>query len=255
MFFIYVDESGDSGLTHSPTRYFVLTGLVIHELRWQTYLTQLIAFRKRIRDRFGLKLREELHAGHLITRPGTLVRIKRNDRLAIIRAFADELASMQDISIINVIVDKTGKPVGYDVFENAWKVLIQRFENTLSHRNFLGPVNADDRGLLIPDNTDNKKLTQLLRKMRKYNPIPNQAHFGGGSRNLNLRNIIEDPYFKNSEESYFTQAADLAAFLLYQRHAPNAYMKSKSGQNYFNRLEPVLCKVASMTNRLGIVRL
>ena len=35
MFLMYVDESGDCGLQNSPTRYLVLTGLVIHELRWQ----------------------------------------------------------------------------------------------------------------------------------------------------------------------------------------------------------------------------
>ena len=32
MFLMYVDESGDAGLVGSPTRYFVLTGLVVHEL-------------------------------------------------------------------------------------------------------------------------------------------------------------------------------------------------------------------------------
>jgi len=34
---MYVDESGDSGLPSdgSPTRYFCLSGLVVHELRWQ----------------------------------------------------------------------------------------------------------------------------------------------------------------------------------------------------------------------------
>ena len=33
MYLMYVDESGDSGLVNSPTRYFVLTGMVVHELR------------------------------------------------------------------------------------------------------------------------------------------------------------------------------------------------------------------------------
>ena len=35
MYLMYVDESGDIGLVNSPTRYFVLVGLVLHELRWQ----------------------------------------------------------------------------------------------------------------------------------------------------------------------------------------------------------------------------
>ncbi len=250
---MYVDESGDSGMVGSPTRYFVLTGLVIHELRWQTNLEQLVSFRGRMRDEFGLRVWEEIHAAAMINKPGPLARIKRNDRLTIIRAFSNELAKMKDLNIINVVVDKEGKEADYDPFAMAWKVLTQRFENTLSFRNFPGPANPDDRGMIFADHTDDKKLTQLLRQMRRYNPVPNQPSFDMGYRNLVLTSIIEDPNFRDSEHSYFVQAADVATFLLYQRLAPSGYMKRKSGQNYFKRLDPVLCKVASKTNLEGIV--
>jgi len=252
---MYVDESGDSGPQNSPSRYFVLTGIVIHELRWQLYLDQLINFRRRMQQQFGLKLREEIHASAFISRPGPLVRIKRNDRLTILRMFADELATMTDLNVINIVVDKERKPATYDVFALAWKALIQRFENTLAHKNFVGPANSDDRGILLPDNTDDKKLSQLLRQLRRYNPIPNQSIYGAGYRNLILRNMIEDPIFKDSAHSHFIQAADLVAFLLYQQSSPNTYMRKKSGQNYFARLSPILCKVAAPKDPQGIVRL
>jgi hypothetical protein len=42
MYLMYVDESGDTGLLGSPIRYFVLTGMVIHELRWHQALEQLV---------------------------------------------------------------------------------------------------------------------------------------------------------------------------------------------------------------------
>lgn len=252
---MFVDESGDTGLVNSPTRYFALAGMVVHELRWRTYLDQLIAYRQRMRNQFGLKLREEIHATKLISRPGSLVRIKRNDRLTILRAFADELASMPDINIINVLVDKQGKPTNYDAFGSAWQALIQRFENTMSHRNFPGPANPDERGMIFPDNTDDKKLVALLRRMRQYNPVPNQPHFGGGYRNLTLSTIVEDPSFRDSEFSYFIQAADVAAYLLFQHMAPNAYMRRKGGRAYFGRLDPVLCKVAATHDPEGRVRL
>jgi hypothetical protein len=255
MFIMYVDESGDCGLVNSPVRYFVLTGIVVHELRWQTYLDQLIDFRRRMKQRFGLKLREEIHASAFINNPGPLVRIKRNDRLTILREFADELATMTDLNVINIVVDKQGKPANYDVFAMAWKALIQRFENTLARRNFVGPANADERGILLPDNTDDKKLTRLLRQLRHYNPIPNQPLHGAGYRNLVLRTMIEDPFFKDSANSYFIQAADLMAYLLYQHLTPNSYMRKKSGQNYFARLDPILCKVASPRDPRGVVRL
>ena len=255
MYLMYVDESGDVGLQISPTRYFVLTGLVVHELRWQSYLDELIGFRRDLKTHFGLRLREEFHAADLLTRPGGLVRIPRQDRLTMIRAFADKLAGMTDLNLINIVVDKQNKPADYDVFTKAWKVLIQRFANTLSHHNFSGPFNPDERGLLLPDHTDDKKLTSLLRQMRHYNPVPNQAIYGAGYRNLALSNIIEDPNFRDSAHSYFIQAADLAAFLLYQSLSPSAYMRKKSGQNYFQRLIPILCRAASSHDLHGIVRL
>jgi len=253
MYLMHTDESGDSGIVNSPTRYFVLSGIVLHELRWNEYLSRLIEFRKRMRNAFGLLLREEIHSARMINRPGELVRIKRNDRLTIIRNFIDEIATMQDLSIINVVIDKKGKAADYDVLENAWKILLQRFSNTISHRNFPGPANPDDRGLVLPDMSEIKKITQIIRKMRRYNPIPNQTEYGAGYRNLMISNFVEDPYFKDSEKSYFIQAADVVAFALYQSIAPSSYIKSKSGQNFFKRLKGVLCTVASSKNPDGIV--
>ena len=174
MFLMYVDESGDAGLVNSPTRYFVLTGMVVHELRWHNALNAFVSFRQRMRDKFGLKLREEIHAGAMLSHPGPLVRIKRNDRLTIIRHFLDELASLGYVSFINVCVDKLGKPNGYDPFAKGWQALIQRFENTLNHRNFPGPANPDDQGAIFRDETDDVALRRLYRKMRAYNPVPNQ---------------------------------------------------------------------------------
>lgn len=254
MYLMYVDESGDIGLQNSPTRYFVLTGLIIHELRWRPYLDQIIDFRSRMRQTFGLKLREEIHASAMINRPGDLVRIQRHDRLTILRHFADELAAMPDLNIINIVVDKQNKGSSYDVFDAAWRALIQRFENTLSHRNFSGPANPDERGMIFPDHTDDKKLTALLRQMRRYNPVPNQPAFGPGYRNLTLTSLIEDPSFRDSEHSYFIQAADLSAFLLYQYIEPSSYIKGKGARNYFTRLSPILCLHASRRDPHGIVR-
>ena len=251
MYLMYIDESGDIGLQNSPTRYFILSGLVIHELRWQAGLDQLINFRQRMRVLYGLKLREELHASHLINKPGDLKRIKRNDRLSIIRALATELATMQDINFINIVVDKQDKPPEFDVFEKAWQALVQRFENTLRRGNFPGPSNVNERGIIFPDRTDDKKLRTLLRKMRRYNPVPSRF---GGYRPMPLSHIIEDPNFKDSQDSYFTQSVDLSAYLLQQHLLPNNYMKKKGGQNYFLRLDPVLCKVAGPSPH-GIVQI
>lgn len=219
------------------------------------YLEQLISFRRRVKSTYGLRLSDEIHAYDMINWPQKLVHIKRHDRLAILRNYADELASMTDLNIINVVVSKGGKPTSYDVFGMAWKVLLQRFENTMSHRNFRGPANADERGMIFTDVTDMKRLTQLMRQMRRYNPVPSQPFIGPGYRDLRLRRLVEDPTGRNSAHSYFIQSADTVAYLLYQKLMPNSYMRSKQGNKYFDKLDPILCKVASSSDAQGVVRL
>jgi hypothetical protein len=255
MYLMYVDESGDTGMTHSPTRYFVLTGMVIHELRWRDCLDNLIRFRRAMKTKFGLKLREEFHAAAMLRKPGRLSRIPKPDRLAMIRHFADFLASLADLSVINVLVDKAGKPPNYDVFHMAWRAMIQRLENTLRWRNFPGPGNPDERGSLYCDGRGDKRLVKLMRQMRQYNPVPNAQWYGPGYRNLPLSYIVEDANFRDSAHSYFIQAVDTIAYLLSQHCAPNLYMRKSSGKNYIHRLKPILCLKASPGDPLGIVRL
>lgn len=205
---------------------------------------------------YRLRLRDEIHAQVMLGRAkGEYSHIPKGQRLAVIRAAAKQIGTMPDFNIINIVVDKSNKPVGYEVFEMAWKALIQRFENTINHRNFRGPQNADERGILFPDHTADKKLTRLLRSMRRWNPIPNQAHLGHGYRNMALTRMVEDPNFRVSSDSYFIQTCDVASYLLKQWLEPSSYMKHKGGKNYFQLIAPALCTVAATNDPHGIVRL
>lgn len=122
MYLMYVDESGDSGLLPmSPTRFFALSGLVVHELKWKDLYEELLNFRRFLRDNFGLKLREEFHSAALMRHPGKIKRIEKHNRLAMIRLFASKLSQLPYLSLINVVVDKSDKTEGYDVFTTAWE--------------------------------------------------------------------------------------------------------------------------------------
>jgi hypothetical protein len=252
---MYVDESGDDGILNSPTEFFVLSGLVMHELRWRDCVSRIYEFRKRMKSKFGLRIREEIHAARMISRPGELQRIRKNDRLAILRHFVDEIATLPDVSVVNVVVDKRCKDSQADIFSLAWRALIQRFENTISHRNFPGPANPDDRGMIFPDQTNLKKLRGLVRRMRYYNPVPHDPSYGDGFRNLQLQYTIEDPNHRTSHDSFLIQAADTIAYFLHQRQKPCTYVRKSGAYKYFERLDSVLCKVASRADGLGIVRL
>lgn len=246
---MYVDESGDSGLTNSPTSHFALSGLVIHEARWRDFVAAIVGFRRTLHAAYGLPLRTEIHASHFIRSP-PIDGMARHIRLAILRNFIDELAKMDSISITNIVVDKAGKPADYDVFTKAWQALFQRFENTLKHGNFPG-AHKTDFGMVLTDATDGQKLQRLMRKMAVHNPVPNR--FWPGYRNMPLLRIIEDPHPKDSKDSYFIQACDTCAYFALQKFAANAFIRRAGAQNYIARLTPVLNTHASKLHPLGIV--
>jgi Protein of unknown function (DUF3800) len=250
MYLMYVDESGDTGLVGSPSRYFTLSGIVVHEKSWRTFIDRLIAFRKTLKSVYGLGVRTEIHASEYIRKP--IDGLSKYDRLAILRNTLDELAKMPEISVTNIVVDKQGKAPDYDVFQKAWGVLFQRFENTLFYGNFPGHY-RDEFGMVLSDATAGQKLTQMVRRMAVYNPIP--SSYGYESRNIPIRKIIEDPHFKDSRSSLPIQMADVCAYFLHQRFAPNSYIKKKAAHNYFDRLQPVLNLKASTSNAMGIVQI
>lgn len=247
---MYVDESGDPGNNTQTTKYFCLTGLVVHERDWHELINRLVSFRKRIQAVYGFSLRSEIHAAELI-RAG-VSEIPKHERLAILRNFIDELAKINTISLTNIVIDKRDKPEGYQIYETAWRTLFQRFENTLRHNNF-PKSDPESFGTVYTDATSGRKLQLLMRKMAVHNPIPN--FHSNGYRNIPITRIIEDPSERDSRTSLPIQACDVAAYFLMQSLFPNAYIRRKNAQNYFERLKPILNSRASKTDPLGIVRL
>ena len=119
---MYVDESGDPGINNSPTKYFLLSGMVMHELRWKNVLENLIQFRQYLRGHKGLKLREEIHASDFVNARSKVKKIKRNDRIDILKKCIDWVAANDDVNIITVRVDKSNYKD--NIFELAWGRLI-----------------------------------------------------------------------------------------------------------------------------------
>jgi hypothetical protein len=253
MYIVYVDESGDVGIQNSPSDYFCLSAIVIHESKWQDTLDRIIVFRKHLRLRYGFKLREEIHSSHFIHKPGDFQRIHKSLRLRLLRDAIDFQATLPDYQIINVVVNKKNKSQDSDIFKLAWQTLIQRIENTLKYRNFVGSNNINDTALLFVDKTDEIKLRNLTRKMRRFNPVPNAFNLGSGYRMMPMQLIVEDAVHRDSAHSYFIQLADVNAYFLNQKFQANKYVRKQGGRNYLDRLKPVLFKHASNYNQLGIV--
>ena len=130
--------------------------------------------------------------------------------------------------------------------------MLNRIERTLKE------LNA--QGVLICDEGNEQKLTTLVRRLKKVNPIPNKAEFDmqgiGHDRNMPFENIIEDPLFKTSKSSYFIQLADFLAFSLLRNEKPLPQTLAKVN-TAFDQLDKVLVKKAFSTDRRkkGIIRL
>ena len=250
---MYVDESGDPGLVNSPTNFFALSGIVVHELRWLATLDAVVAFRRDMRRRFGLKLSDEIHAGAMMQKSAGLRGMPKHTRLTILRELLAFEATLVDINIINVVVDEREKTAAYDPFEKAWQALVQRFHNTLGYGNFPGPKNPNERGMIIVDQTDEPKLRRLVRRMRRYNMVPSKL--GPGSYSDVVDNIVEDPVHRNSAGAFMIQLADVNSYFLMQYYQANKFIRKQGARKLLEKLDPVLCKVARPGHRYGIVEL
>ncbi len=246
MYLVYLDESGDTGKVNSPSKHFFLSALVIHETAWFDFLDDLVLFRKYLKSEFGLRLKEEIHASEYISgRNPTIGGIDRNDRLLILKNCLDWLNTRKDLSIITTHIYKNVHKS--DVFESAWKCLIQRIENTIQHKNFPGGFRLDS-AIIICDDTNGEKLTRLIRRMRSYNPVPNMPQFGGGYRDLRLKAIVEDPNMRNSQNSYFIQMADVVCYFARQYFESNKFIRKRGARYYYSRLNNVINSYATKSS-------
>jgi hypothetical protein len=112
--------------------------------------------------------------------------------------------------------------------------------------------------ILLCDEGKEADYTRLVRKMSVFNPIPSQygvwQDTGSTTRNIPIDRIIEDPFFKKSERSYFIQMADFCAYALLRKERPIP-SKSRYGlDSVFMELEPICVKEANPRDPYGIIR-
>ncbi len=76
MYLFYFDESGDSGLVGSPTKFFVLSCVIVHQDQWLPTLDKLIEMRRLIRVRHGISTRPEIKASDIRRGRGPLASLR-----------------------------------------------------------------------------------------------------------------------------------------------------------------------------------
>ena len=118
---------------------------------------------------------------------------------------------------------------------------------------------SDSHAILICDQGKEAAFTKLSRKMMVYNPISSQfgvwKETGTTSKNIPIRRIIEDPFFKDSARSYFIQLVDFAAYALLRRESPLPSKSQYGLDTAFDILSPILVREAFRNDPDGIVRI
>lgn len=224
---------------------------------WQSNYDNIVKLRKNLKNTYGFHIKEEMHTKNFLTDKNPYRKYKWTDdqKRVILQDFTKTISGL-DISIVNVIIDKTRitSPI-YPVLENALKYNIQRIENTSAGQwNYLI---ITDQGRIAPMRT-------TARAIRAYNPIPSRY---SGSINKPINYLIEDIMEKDSKESYFIQICDFVSYfvhLYYKTHYKKESLPSRVGRliddkfvgqvmaTLSNRGKGVLNEIAS-SNKYGLV--
>ena len=248
MYLMYVDESGDPGLINSPTKYFILSAILISDLDWLGIFDKIKDCRRSMRTKYGIKMRSEFKGRHFYDGKGAWYGLKynKNERYNEYLRLMNFQAKFKNLKIINICIIKetiTKKRMkNVDPREKAWRFLLQRFQT------FLKKQPQKTIGMVLPDSGHEQFVQDLIRKMRIYSPVQSKYN----PREIlqhKLSNIIEDPFSKDSKHSYFHQFADLAAYSLLRKLLP----RPPFDEILFDALDPILLKEASGKQPQGIV--
>jgi hypothetical protein len=193
MWLVYLDESKDDN------RVFVYSALIVDAANWAAAFKALKDARTRLRQRRGVYLNQELHAWKFAAGKGKIANhpILKPERAQIFRRVLSYLAETKLFRVMSSI--NTNEFYAFDRIMN-------RINRTAAE--------AGHQVILICDKGQEAEFTRRMRKMRVHNPIPSRMGAwddGNPAKNIPTSQILEDPFFKDSRDSYFIQAVDFCA--------------------------------------------
>lgn len=237
MHFVYVDDSKDE-------KSVCFSALLVPAKQWMLAYDHLIGTRRTMRLTDGVLQSVELHATDWLAGRGNVAvtTLPKGARARLFDYVLSAIVLMPGIRIINAHAAKSDEMMLFERLMNR----IDTFANK-----------ASSHALIISD--EGKSYDALLRRMRRYNPIPSQFgawSTGTGSMNLPVQRILEDIVYRDSAKNYFIQAADFCAFSLLRMENPTANARKYGFDQSFHILKPVLVTNAYGRDprRLGIIR-
>jgi Protein of unknown function (DUF3800) len=246
----YVDESGNVGLR--GTRTFSLACVLMPAADWLETFDRMISFRRWLRAQFGVPVRAELKANHLLGNKGAfeVLALPEGMRHVIYRQTM-RLHHKVGLRTFAVLIDKqklSEQRPAADPRDVAWEYLLQRLERA-SELPPLGPTHI----VLIHDAGEAEVARRLARKARRAGTAGSQ--FGTGFLRVPFGRLIDDPVPRDSRQSYFVQLADLAAYAAFRRYNPSPpRLVPIVPQRMWDELGPARYLEVTTRNKVGIVR-
>jgi hypothetical protein len=210
----YADESDDKFIytiaciaVPSLTRPGLLSRDLVVE--WDQYLTAAKAWRRHLRERFGVPVAKELKGASIATGRNSYgadgQRIHGRDAFELYATALRTLNFLRDGSIFSVFATRGFQLYRHRKTEAALYALFQRMEKHCQGWRCNALVFFDE---------GHEEYRRLFRKACVY--LPTGSKLGGWqgrlSRNDPFKAAIKDANFKNSKSSYFVQIADLVAY-------------------------------------------
>lgn len=226
MQFLYIDESGDSGMAENSSPFFILAGLAIDASYWKTFYHQIDSLRIQIRQRHGVDF-GEFKGAELFEHKGTSYKLQLSPKETQ-RIYESLIELIFDTHIQRYIIVQS-KPdlrrkhptsnqniLQKELGQQVWQTLLSKFEQEMI--NSTQRTNQVTNGLIYMDGQPNKQINRVVRiAARKFDQEQSYPNVG----------IVESPVYLNSKDSTFIQLADILAYSVNRIHRDNR--RSKAG--------------------------
>jgi hypothetical protein len=231
MHLVYVDDSKDE-------KTCCFSAIIIPAEKWADGLDHLLEMRRALKRVYGVYTTVEFHATDWLGGRGNVAtkKLLRSDRAHIFRFALRHIAKIPGCVIMNAHGRRSQD-------QTLFERLCNRIQTNMAKQK--------SRAIIISD--EGKNYDGLVRRMRRFNPIPSRF---GGVNHSPLNRIIEDIVYRKSERSLFIQAADFCAYSLLRMESPTPAIITRGLADAFLDLKPALetRAYAKDPRKLGIIR-
>ncbi len=210
MEFLFIDESGDNGLSENSTDYYILAGISFEDWQWKENFWKIVEHRRQISQKYGLVI-DELKGSEIFSHRGPFFNstLHSDDLKWIYNQTIDLICDKLSLTLFVVVKSKEefkrrqvyGRNLIKNFTQEIWTEYLSMYEQYLIEKSIA--IKHPQTGLIYYDLNQEKHVRKIVRQFaRKFDQQSTCPSAG----------IIEDVIFRASKASYFVQLADIVAF-------------------------------------------